>query len=259
MKLQYLLKREIYESKRSLLIFSLTIFLILLFQEMGGSIAARFKGGMTIVSWYDNNFPGFLYLGGFILTSVFFSQDMFNRTGQHHWLMLPASSEEKFLSKAFITAVGYPIALTALFFLSSVIIESMTTLFFKDAFILFNPWTKEVGWMLLHYLVIQSVFLLGATYFRKAHFVKTILALGIIGFAASLIGTLFIRIVFAPYFTGFFQPMNIQFSFSQGYEEQFLKGFFTLMKVIYWALLAPFCWFVAYLRVKEVQATDAIQ
>jgi len=259
MKLQYLLKREIYESKRNLLIFSLTIFLILLFQEMSGSIAARFRGGMTIVSWYDNNFPGFLFLGGFILTSVFFSQDMFNRIGQHNWLMLPASSEEKFLSKALITAVGYPIALTALFFISSVIIESMTTIFFKDAFILFNPLSVEVGKMLLHYLVVQSIFLLGATFFRKAHFVKTVLALGVIGFAASLIGAFFLRIVFAPYFTGFFQPMNIHLSMNLDNGEEYLKGFLTFMKVAYWALLAPFCWFVAYLRVREVQATDAIQ
>ena len=38
MKLHHLLRKEIYEGKKSLLIYSLTIFLVLFFQEMLGSI-----------------------------------------------------------------------------------------------------------------------------------------------------------------------------------------------------------------------------
>ena len=259
MKLHYLLRKEIYEGKKSLLIYSITILLVLFFQEMLGSIVTTWNGGLNITSWYESNFPGFLFLGGFILTSVFFSTDMFNKSGQHNWLMLPASSGEKFLAKALITSIGYPLALTTLFFVSSAVIETLAKLTTGDNMFLFNPFTKDMGWMLLHYVVTQSVFLLGATFFRKAHFVKTVLSLGLIALAASLVAGLFARIVFAPYFTGLFQIVDVHFEAMMDISEGWLKTYSVLGQTIYWALLAPFCWAVAYLRVKEVQSTDAIQ
>lgn len=259
MRFARVLNREIQESKRTLLIYSLTIFLVLFFPEMVGAFFNRMTGNVLNDSMYEGSFPGFLFLGGFIITSIAFAQDMFSRTGQHNWLTLPASTEEKFLAKALLTAIAYPVVLTIIFTLSSVVIEALALLFFGNPFTMFNPFGPYVGKMILHFIVVQSVFLLGATYFRKAHFVKTVLALGLIGFALSILATIFVRIVFAPYVTGMF---GFHFTLD-GYDFQ---NYTTLMSIgkwigniVYWALLPVFCWFTAYLRVKEVQSTDAVQ
>ncbi len=53
--------------------------------------------------------------------------------------------------------------------------------------------------------------------------------------------------------------MDVHFDTMMDVSEGWLKTYSVLGQTIYWALLAPFCWAVAYLRVKEVQSTDAIQ
>lgn len=259
MRLLWVFNREVQESKRNLLIYSMTIFLVLFFQEMVAAFIHRMAPGVAGGSAYLELFPGFLFLGGFIVTSVFFSQDMFSRIGQHNWLTLPASPLEKFLAKALLASIAYPVALAAVFTLSSVVIEVLALAIFGSPFVMFNPFSKPIGMMMLHYVAAQSLFLLGATYFRKAHFVKTVLALGIIGILLSILATVFVRIVFAPYISG-------MFGFHFSIDERVLEGHTTLLTtvkwiggIIYWALLPAFCWFTAYLRVKEVQATDAIQ
>ena len=254
MKFLRVINKEIQESKRSLLIYSLTIFLVLFAQGMFSAFVNR-QGGYS-PSIYREIFPGFLFLGGFILTSVFFAQDMFDRTGQHNWLTLPASQAHKFLAKGVLTAVAYPVVLYLLFFFSSIIIELLALILFKDPVYLFNPFAFGTNKLLMHYIVNQSIFLLGATYFRKAHFIKTVLSLSLIGIALSIITAFFVRIVFAPYFTSM---LCIRLSF----PSNFLNSQFTIVRwvmgLLYWVALPLFCWFTAYLRVKEVQATDAIQ
>ena len=259
MRLALVLNREVQESKRNLLIYSLTIFLVLLFQEMLAAFLTRMARGDIGDSAYLANFPGFLFLGGFIVTSVFFSDDMFSRIGQHNWLTLPASPLEKFLAKALLTSVAYPLALVALFTLSSVVIELLALLVFGSPFSMFNPFTIPIGQMILHYLATQSIFLLGATYFRKAHFIKTVLALGLLGVLMGIVATIFVRILFAPYISGMF---GFNFTFDDRILYQY-EGLLTVAewidRIVYWIMLPANCWVTSYLRVKEVQATDAIQ
>lgn len=255
MRFLLVLRRDFLESKKSLLIYSITICSILFVLEMIGAIITHVTGIVTQENQYLNLYPGFLFLGGCITTSVFFAHDMFSKEGQHNWLLLPATQGEKFLSKALLTAIAYPLVITALFALSSLVIESITLLLFKDRFWIFNPFTKEVGSQMLNYVVLQSIFLLGATFFRKAHFVKTVLALIIIAIMLGIIGSLFVRIIFAPYFDGLFMPiMNINIST----EALFSTTGKVIFSIIYWAVLPLFCWWTAYLRVTEVQSTDAV-
>lgn len=259
MRFVSVLNKEIRENRKNLLIFSITVFLVLFFQAMAGAFFGRMAGIHPTETVYRENFPGFLFLGGFIVTSIAFSQDMFSRIGQHNWLTLPASALEKFLAKGLLAAIAYPVALIVVFTLSSLMIEALALLLFGSPFAMFNPLGRNVGIMLLHYVVTQSIFLLGATYFRKAHFVKTVLAIGVIGIVLGMLGTLFVRIAFAPYMTN-------MFSFHISIDENMLLGRQGLMifatwtkNILYWIALPLFCWFTAYLRVKEVQATDAIQ
>ncbi len=260
MRLIRVMKKELVEQKRNLFIYALTIVLILLIQELAEAfivktVSGRGSGGTS----YLTNFTAFLFLGGFIITSGVFSQDMFSRIGQHNWLMLPASRLEKFFAKALLTAIAYPIVLTVLFTVTSLIVELLALLLFGSPLTMFNPISRYTGQLILHYIATQSLFLLGATYFRKAHFFKTLLAIGVIGIGFAMLSTLLVRIAFAPYTTGFFGfNFTIQSYTLHGQTPAIIifKWIFTLL---YWIGMPIFCWFTAYLRVKEVEATDAIQ
>lgn len=260
MRFARVLNKEFQENKRNLFIYSITIILFLLVQEVGGALILRLTGmPPTPGDGYLSNFSIFLFLGGFITTSIIFSQDMFSRIGQHNWLMLPASRFEKFMAKSLLTAIAYPIALGVLFTVTSLLTEALALLLFANPFEMFNPISKHVGLLMLHYVATQSIFLLGATYFRKNHFVKTVLSLGIIGIILGVLATIFVRIFFAPYFTGPFGfHVSIDPSWMNNHQSLITVGRW-IGNILYWAALPLFCWFTAYLRVKEVQSTDAIQ
>jgi len=257
-----LMKREWKTGQKDYSTYGLVIVLLLFAFETMQSLVARYTGSSFPMEVYSEMFPGFLLLGGFITTSLMFSEDMFSKDAQHNWLMLPATNLEKFLSKAVVSTIAYPIALTLLFFLTSVVTEPIQLLIFGSPMGLFNPFTGNELWSLLaQYWVWNSVFLLGATYFRKSHFIKTVLAVGVIALALGALALLFTRILFAIRF-GSSLPMFDSFMyFDSRYLENSLaslKVFTGISKVLYYAALPVFCLVTAYFRVEEVQATDAV-
>lgn len=253
MRLWLLCKREINEKRKQIVIFALVLILILLLSELIGVVSAQFKG-TTHVEIYDAYLFNFLFLGGFIATSLAFSTDLFSKKGQHHYLMLPAENWEKFSSKALVYVIGYPLFVIILFSLTSLIGETLFFLLFKDPFVPFIPWRKTVLILLLHYVVLNSVFFLGATYFKSAHFIKTVLVLLTLMFGFSLFSMALVRIIFNSYFEGFIGISSKQFFAISAYLGKLER----IMKLLYWIVLAPFCYLVAYFRLQEVEATDAI-
>lgn len=254
MRLLLLCKRELAEKRKQIVILTLILFLILLLSELSSVVIAQLQG-LHHIEVYDRYLVTFLFLGGFIATSLAFSTDLFSKRGQHHYLMLPAQNWEKFTSKAFIYVIGYPLFVIILFTLTSLIGETLFLLIFNDSFAPFIPWRKSVLALLLHYVVLNSLFFLGATYFKSAHFIKTVLALLTVIFGFSLLSTLLIRVIFNPYFDSFIMINLDQLRTLSASFEQLGRA----LKLLYWILLAPFCYLVAYFRLQEVEATDAIQ
>ncbi|AEV29076.1 hypothetical protein SpiGrapes_1263 [Sphaerochaeta pleomorpha str. Grapes] len=261
MRFLYVANREIQTRKKELAIYAITVILIMLVNETASAIYSRYTGNLTHETIYSGFFPGLLFVGGFILTSLVFVNDMFSKEHQNEWLMLPATSLEKFLAKGILTAFAYPVALILVMTIASVFIEALMLLFFGSPFTMFNPLVSEVGSQLAMYFVWQSVFLLGATLFHKAHFIKTVLALFVLAIVMGLLGMLFARIFF-PLITGispFSRTISFSFSSVQRIEDVAgLRVFITLGKIIYYAVLPLFCWVTAYFKVEEVQATDAV-
>jgi len=256
-----LINREIQTSKRDLSIYALTLFLILFASETIRSFASQYSQMGYSPAAYASLFPNFLLLGGLIITSLSFADDMFSKNGQQQWLMLPATSLEKFLAKGVLAAFAYPVALIVVFFLSSVITEPVQLLFFGDPVTLFNPFTREVASQLAVYWVWQSVFLLGATYFHKGHFFKTILTLGVIGFALAALGLLFVKIIFSIKYGSSLRTFDVVFSFDSLLFQPAtgaIGAFRVFGKILYFLVLPVFCWITAFFRVEEVQATDAV-
>ena len=256
-----LVNREVQTSKRDLSIYALTLFLILFASETLRSIISQYSQRGFPPAGYADLFPNFLLLGGLIITSLSFADDMFSKNGQQQWLMLPATSLEKFLAKGVLTAFAYPIALIAVFFLSSVVTEPLQLLFFGNPLTLFNPFTRELASQLAVYWVWQSIFLLGATYFHKGHFFKTILALGVLGIAFAALGLLFVKIVFSLKYGSSLRAFDVVFSFDSllfNPATGAVGAFRVLGQILYFVVLPLFCWVTAFFRVEEVQATDAV-
>ncbi len=261
-RLLALLKREWKTGQKDYSTYGLVIVLLLFAFETMQSLVARYTGSSFPMEVYSEMFPGFLLLGGFITTSMLFSEDMFSKNAQHNWLMLPATNLEKFLSKALVSTIGYPIALTLLFFLTSVVTEPIQLLIFGSPIGLFNPFRDNELWSLLaQYWVWNSVFLLGATFFHKGHFIKTVLAVGVVFLGLGSLALLFTRIVFAIKFGSSMQMFDSFMYFDSRYLQDSLtalKVFSGIASVLYYAVLPLFCLVTAYFRVEEVQATDAV-
>lgn len=256
----FLLKRELRTSQKDLSTYGLTIILVLFFFETMQNIVTQYSWGSYGTEVYDQFFSSFLLLGGFILTSLNFAEDMFGRSSQHEWLMLPATSLEKFLSKAVLVTFAYPLALTLLFFATSLVTEPLQLLFFGNPIHLFNPFTLDVLPSFASFWVWNSVFLLGATYFRKAHFIKTVLAIGLVFLALGSLAMIFIRIIFSIKYGNSVGIFDTFYYFGEGgiNSSVGLRAFAVLSKLIYYIGLPAFCWVTAFFRVEEVQATDAV-
>jgi len=98
MKLLYLLKKDILESRKGMMIYALTLFLVMLLPSLLTIIFSR-PSYSDIATYYQSYFISFLFAGGFIITSLSFREDMYGKSTQHNWLMLPASPLEKFSVK----------------------------------------------------------------------------------------------------------------------------------------------------------------
>ena len=209
---------------------------------------------------YFTLFTNLLFAGGLIVTSMIF-KEMHRKETAQNYLLLPASNFEKFFSRLLISTVGFAmitvIGITAISYLS----EGVNTLIFKRHNVLFNPFSKMVWTLMAHYMVAQSIFFLGAVFFRKYHFIKTINVIFLIQISVSIIAALFVRIVYFDLFDGFFRIGNTSLLFQWeklSLDASSFTGLLNTLKILYWLVPAPLFWTIAYFRIKEVEVKNAI-
>lgn len=121
----------------------------------------------------------FLYtVGGLILTSLLFNE-VHTPNSAFQFLTLPATTLEKLVSAWFSGTVIYTVAAIASIVALSAIIETIQGLYtgLWSPFNLFNPASSDVLDSILQFFFYQSIFLLGAVYFRKNNFFKTLLVI----------------------------------------------------------------------------------
>ena len=263
-RLAAFVRKDLFEGYRSILVIAAAVFGVLLV-IYGISMAGGPKivdGDRTIHSVL---FGILLFIGGYVASSRAF-REAHDRTRNHDWLMLPSSTLEKLTARLVLTSVGYAAGVVIFYSVFSVVAAGLSSLIFGGHRGLFAPWTREVGLMLANYLVMQSVFLVGAAFFRKNHFVKTVLSLTVIGFVALILLAVTVRLVFADYFTGM-EPSRDLAAFFEGFEDnagwelnlgRTGRSIATTLKVLYWSALAPICWVIAYFRLRETEVKDGV-
>lgn len=224
-RFKQLLINDIRVNKKTMLVAAATIVVYWILLTIPGS-----------PSWllYNNIV---LFLGGFILTSQCF-KELHNTELAYHYLTLPCTNFERFLSKWFLTSVGYAIGLMVLFYLFSLFCMGYNLVLFQNLITLPSLFEPAIWHQVGTYIVLQSIVLLGAVVFKRYSLLKTALTLGCIFLTLSLVAWT-VGIKLFPYW----MPSAVQN----------FDIFKTITGILFWAVLAPFCWAVTYLRISEYE------
>ncbi len=201
--------------------------------------------------FYLSWFGGMLFIWGLVASSQAFRQ-LHDKTRNESYLLVPASALEKTVARLLSVTVGIAGFLTVFTFAVSVIVEASSLLFFDWRIAFFNPFDPLVWKCIAIYIPFQSLFFLGAAWFRRAHFIKTVLAvtLALMGLMVFLL--ILVRVIYASdWVTLYFLlvPELLYRSNTVLLETVLVGGL---------VLLPPVCWCIAWLRVKEAQVSDGV-
>ena len=207
---------------------------------------------------YFYAFPALLFMWGTAVASRAFTE-LHAKTQNEAYLLLPASDVEKTVARLLTVTVGFFVYLLIYVTLVSWVVETLNLLLFDMQDRPFNPFDVNAALVIGHYLVAQSIFFLGAAWFRKSHYWKTWLALIVIGIACFAFAWLLTWLLFGQNRDGF----GVSFNESELYRIYMANGPLydaaaRALKFAYFFLLPPFCWFVAWLRVKETQVSHGV-
>lgn len=182
-----------------------------------------------------------LFLSGFIFTSRILSE-LNSPQKSYAFLTLPASTLEKLIGSWLLSSpiflVIYMLLTSFIFWLS--LAQAGTTYLFAELF------DQELFQSIGLYLILQTIFFLGAATFRSNNFFKTLLSLFVLFTSLGI----FSLIVFYLFFKGEFYG-----------EGEFSVGFSTLGNTLTHQVLAflirfvlpPFLLVVSYFKLKERQ------
>ena len=217
-------------------------------------LVAAFAHGGAIPggSFYHGCFGFALFVWGFVASSRAF-RPLHDRTRNEAWLLVPASALEKTLARLLAVTIGLVAYLLVLVGLASVVVEVLNLLLFGHRIALFDPFDASVRNLVFVYLILQSFYFLGGAWFRRAHFVKTTLALtlaiaGFAGFAAVTV-----RIVFADYRLDIGDALFVLDRLGGAYPSGIGAA-----SVFASLLVSIACWSIAWLRVREAQVSDGV-
>lgn len=180
-----------------------------------------------------------LYLGGFILTSFAFNE-LHDYRRAHLFLTLPCSNLERFLTKWFLTSIGYAIGVLIIYYVFSLINIAVNSLFYHQVINPLNLLQENLWLSIGKYIILQSIILLGAIVFKKYALIKTALVI------ASI---LLILTLFSFSLTWMFCPDCIQSG------EFILQNLLHGIYFTFWVIIAPICWYFAYLRLSKYELT----
>lgn len=191
-RLWLLIKKQLFDNARlyTLSLAALAGVLILVFVCWGIFNGPRYDEEDTHVI-----FLLFLFPVGLIFASTTFNF-LGDKAKGTYWLTVPATHMEKL-----ITGIVYSMIIFLLIYIGVFVVIQRFTLFL----ISLNPaniiqdnrdFWKEIRIAAFFFIALQSAFILGSVYFTRYAFIKTILALLVIGVVYALFMHLFIRNLF---------------------------------------------------------------
>ena len=180
------------------------------------------------------------YIGGLIFTSQIFSE-LHSQNQSYSLLTLPASTLEKLLGAWFITSPLYVVLYSVLSF----IIFSLGSLVAGQPSSIVLFFTESYWHSIASYMVIQTIFLWGACYFRNYNFLKTGLSIIVLFLVAGL------YLISLYYFILDHQPITPQNKEELNYFNHNI--FSPTAEFLFWVILAPYMLVTTYFTLKERQ------
>ena len=191
-----------------------------------------------------------LFIGGYI-----FSSNVYNELHQiqksYSYLTLPVSTTERLLSGWIISGLLFPVvslaAIAIVVILSGLVISLITGSIPAQDLIYHNSLS-----LIKTYVITQTIFLLGAVYFRKNNFLKTLLAL----FLFMVLINLYTGLVGWMLFGSFTQQGGMivdETMVSQPMEKLFTTHFPNIASFVFNWLFGPFFLVTTWFGIKERQ------
>jgi len=185
----------------------------------------------------------FVVMGLVIASTAFSEMGTYARSLQY--ITLPASRFEKFFAAWLSTSVIYIITATIALIIGSIIMAVLSVIIFDGNFILFNPITIRYAEAVLAFFVAHTAFFLGAVWFRKVVFFKTLLTMFVINVINNIWIGIWVMLIINPFKLALGSDSYMQETtiFSEPYLKYYVIGYFVLISV--------FFLYVAWLRFKE--------
>ena len=153
----------------------------------------------------------FLFIGGSVFASTAFG-DLYDKHKNLSWLMLPASTLEKFLAQLILSTVVYIGFLLLGFFFASYAANALLQIALNYDIGWFHPFEPRVWLFISKFLFFHALFFLGAAYFKRYVFIKTIAFLFTL---MIVICSLFFFVIYSQYPDALFtaRGVDVQLSF----------------------------------------------
>ena len=223
-----------------------------------GAVAAIFTFLIVIIPSFspdpeplDEGFHTAGYLIAVFLGGLWFSSGIWsdvNSTQQRqHFLTIPASSLEKYLSKWLITGPIFLIVATLGYYVFSILVNGFASVFpgiTYDGFSLFNE--VNVG-VMPYYLLIHPVFLAVGIWFERFAFIKG----SLIQIALQILYIGFIILLSTALFSSFESQVEQGLNIQIDNLEQMGLGKLESLNYVLGALTALFFGYLGYLRLTE--------
>ncbi|MDW7692545.1 hypothetical protein R9C00_12585 [Flammeovirgaceae bacterium SG7u.111] len=219
---------------------------------LGGILGALVLNFISIVmdqyssprelSFHEGAYTAFLLIGGFVFSSLAFSS-LHHPLRKFGYLLLPASSLEKYLSMLVLTSIGWLLGFTLVYKVFAEVANGITHAITPVTVIPFNPFGEtELGGIKI-YIIVQAMFLCGAAYFKNYTLFRTLLTLLIVGMLLSFAAYL----VFADMI---YVGENIQEP-NESFKEFVEKDLPEIAEFMFHWVMAPLFWVIGYFAVKE--------
>ena len=173
------------------------------------------------------------------------------------YLTLPASNIEKTISQIILVTFGTIISYTFVFFISHFLFIAIGKAFYTMEIGFFNPFDYDNIQYINKLIVAQSIFIAGASYFKKAPIFKTS---GVVFIIWMLILGLF---AYLMHFTLENLPANVGLFAEFGFSNSYINGNAQnviktadlwsgqILEIFLTYLLVPIFWTITYFNVKE--------
>ena len=250
-RLGFLIRNDFIGGYRGYLNVGTVILIIMALNAIPAAGLAELKENL-----YYTYFAGMIFWWGTVQASLSF-HELLDKKKNEGFLLLPASALEKTFARYLYSSVLFVLHILVFTTVAAFILEGMNMLLFGRHNSLFNPFDPVVWNVIGIFMAVQPIFFLGGAWFKRARWFKTIMTLFVIGALLGLLLLLTFLLIFAGSFhdvyllsPGNFDDLNI--------EMHTFGGAALVLKILFYAVVPPFCFFVAWLRVKETQVSHGI-